>query len=307
MKTKSKLERVLAAGQFAITAEISPPQDASCEIIKRKIELIKGYIDAFNVPDGQAAVVAMASWGVCLAGMQQGLDAIAHVTCRDRNRIALQMDILALAAFGLNNILCLSGDPVSFGNHPTAKSVFDLDCIQLIRMVKRLRDEKKFDNGQPLVGVEPRLFIGAVANPSAEHLEAEVNRLKDKVTAGAEFIQTQPVYNVEKFAKWMNLVRQMGLHEQTKILVGVTPVTSLAAARFMKTKIPGIDIPDRILERLRNVRNREEAIEEGIGLAVETIKQLKQIPGVAGVHLMTLQREEIIPRICREAGLYPRS
>jgi len=306
MKTKSNLARILDIGQFAVTAEISPPQNTQFETIRRNVNLIKGYVDAFNVPDGQAAVVAMASWAVCLVGMEEGLDAIVHMTCRDRNRIALQMDILAISAFRVNNILCLSGDPIYFGNHPKAKPVFDLDSIQLIRMVKQLRDERKFDNGELIVGTEPRLFIGASINPSAQPLEATVERLKDKVAAGADFVQTQPIYNIEGFKKWMALVREEGLHKEAKFIAGITPITSLAAARYMKTKVPNMDIPDRIIERLKNVRNKEEAAEEGIKIAVETINQLKEIEGVAGVHIMTLQREELVPKICNAANLYPR-
>ena len=306
MKMKSNLARILDIGQFAVTAEISPPQNTQFETIRKNINLIKGNVDAFNVPDGQAAVVAMASWAVCLVGIEEGLDAIIHMTCRDRNRIALQMDILAISAFGVNNILCLSGDPIYFGNHPKAKPVFDLDSLQLIRMVKQLRDEKKFDNGELIVGTEPSLFIGAAMNPSAQPLEAAVNHLKDKVTAGADFVQTQPIYNIEGFKKWMELVREKGLHKEVKIIAGITPITSLAAARYMKTKVPNMDIPDRIIERLKKARNKEEAAEEGINIAVETINQLKQIEGVAGVHIMTLQREELIPKICNAANLYPR-
>jgi len=306
MKTKSNLARILDIGQFAVTAEVTPPQNTEFDTIKKNINLIKGYVDAFNVPDGQAAVVAMASWAVCLAGIQEGLDAIVHMTCRDQNRIALQMDILAVSAFGVNNILCLSGDPIHFGNHPKAKPVFDLDSIHLIKMVKQLRDDKKFDNGELIVGTEPRLFIGAAINPSAQPLEATVNRLKDKATAGADFVQTQPIYNIEGFKKWMDLVRERGLHKQVKIIAGITPITSLAAARYMKTKVPNMDIPDTMIERLKNVRNKEEAAEEGIEIAVETIEQLKRIEGVAGVHVMTLQREELVPKICNAANLYPR-
>jgi len=306
MKTKSNLARILNTGQFAVTAEISTPQNAQFDTIRKNVNLIKGYVDAFNVPDGQAAVVAMASWAVCLVGMEEGLDAIVHMTCRDRNRIALQMDILAVSAFGVNNILCLSGDPVSFGNHPKAKPVFDLDSIQLIRTVKTLRDERKFDNGELIVGTEPRLFIGAAVNPFAQPLEAAVDRLKDKVVAGLDFVQTQPIYNIEGFNKWMELVREKGLHKEVRIIAGITPITSLAAARYMKAKVPNMDIPEGIIERLKNVRNKEEAAEDGINIAVETINQLKQIEGVAGVHIMTLQREELIPKICNAASLYPR-
>jgi len=306
MKTKSNLERILENGEFAVTAEISSPQNTDFETIKENANLIKGYVDAFNVPDGQAAVVAMASWAVCLVGIENGIDAIAHMTCRDRNRIALQMDILAISASGVNNILCLSGDPISFGNHPEAKPVFDLDSIQLIRMVKKLRDERKFDNGEFIVGTEPKLFIGAALNPFIKPLESAVSRLKDKITAGADFIQTQPIYNIEEFKKWMEMLREEGLHKEIKILAGITPVTSLAAARYMKTKVPDVDIPEMIIDRLKKARNKEEVAEEGLKIAVETIKQIKQIEGVAGVHIMTLQREELIPKICNAAGLYPR-
>jgi len=306
MKTQSNLERVLAAGHFAVTAEIAPPQNAELETVRERLSLIKGYVDAFNVPDGQAAVVMMASWAVCLAGIKEALDPIVHMTCRDRNRIALQMDILGISAFGVNNILCLSGDPISFGDHLQAKAIFDLDSVQLIRMVKRLRDEKKFDNGKLVVGREPRLFIGAVTNPFAEPLEREFERLKDKVVAGADFIQTQPVYNIDRFKKWLELVRKEEIHKTAKILAGITPITSVAAARYMKTKVPNTDIPDAIIDQLKQSRNKEEAAEKGIMIAVETINQLKGMEGVGGVHIMTLQREETVPKICKAAGLYPR-
>jgi len=291
MRTKSNLERILEAGEFAVTAEIGPPQNTETEMIREKVNLLKGYVDAFNVPDGQAAVVAMASWATSLIGMEGGIDPIVQMTCRDRNRIALQMDILGISAFGVNNILCVSGDPISFGNHPNAKPVFDLDSIELIRIVKGLRDGKKFENGQPIVGKEPRLYVGAAANPFSQSLESEVNRFKDKVAAGADFVQTQPIYNIEGFKKWMELIREEGLHKNAKILVGITPLTSVASARYMQTKLPNMDIPSEIIERLRNV---------------ETINQLKEIEGVAGIHIMTLGREEIIPKICSAVGLYPR-
>lgn len=306
MKTKSNLARILDAGQFAVTAEISTPQNTELEPIRERVNIIKGFADASNIPDGQAAVVAMASWAGCLVAREEGLDPIIHMTCRDRNRIALQMDVLAAAAFGINNILCLSGDPISFGSHPQTAPVFDLDAIQLIKMVKGLRDEKKFDNGELIVGTEPRLFIGAATNPFLQPLESGIDRFKAKVAAGADFIQTQPVYNIDGFKKWMELVRQQGLHKDVGILAGITPVTSLAAARYMKTRVTSVDIPDMIIERLKRPRNKEEAAEEGLKIVVETINQLKQIEGVAGVHIMTLQREELIPRICSAAGLHPR-
>ncbi|MBE0430291.1 MAG: methylenetetrahydrofolate reductase [Dehalococcoidia bacterium] len=306
MKVDSNLARVLEAGHFAVTAEVSPPQNTELQGIREKASMIKGFADAVNIPDGQAAVVAMASWAGCLVASEEGLDPIIHMTCRDRNRIALQMDVLAASAFGIANILCLSGDPISFGSHPQAAPVFDLDSIQLIRTVKGLRDERKFDNGELIVGAEPRLFIGAAIDPFVRPLDSAVERLKAKVEAGADFIQTQPVYNMEGFRTWMELVRAERLHKDVKILAGLTPITSLAAARYMKMKVSGVDIPDMIIERLKSARNKEEAAEEGLKIVVETIEQLRQLEGVAGVHIMTLQREELIPRICSAAGLHPR-
>jgi len=304
MKTKSNLERVLEAGQFAVTSEIGPPASADPEVIRRKARMLKGHIDAFNVTDGQTAVVRMSSLVACLIGKEMGLDPIVQMTCRDRNRIALQMDILGAAALGINNILCLTGDHQKFGNHPMAKGVFDLDSIQLIKVVKDMRDEKKFQCGDEMA-IEPRLFIGAAANPFADPFEFRVIRLAKKVAAGADFIQTQIVYNVDKFAEWMKRVRDRGLHERVKILAGVAPIKSVGAARYMKTKVPGMDIPDSIIERLRGVP-KEQVSKEGIKLCIDIINQVRQIKGVAGIHLMAIEWEETVPEIVEAAGLLPR-
>jgi methylenetetrahydrofolate reductase (NADPH) len=304
MKTKSNLEKVLEAGHFAVTGELGPPTSADPEVIRGKAKITKGYVDAFNVTDGQTAVVRMSSWAACLIGREDGLDPIVQMTCRDRNRIALQMDILGVAALGINNILCLTGDHQSFGNHPTAKGVFDIDSIQFVKMVKDMRDEKRFQCGDEMK-VEPRLFIGAAANPFADPLDFRVIRLAKKTAAGADFIQTQIVYNVDKFAEWMKVVRERGLHERVKILAGVAPIKSVGAARYMKTKVPGMDVPDEIIERLRKVP-KEQVSKEGIKLTVETIERLKEIEGVAGVHIMAIEWEEAVPKIVEAAGLYPR-
>jgi len=305
MKSKSNLERVLEAGHFAVTAEMGPPQNADPEIIRSKAKLVKGYVDAANVTDGQTAVVRMASWAACLIGKQEGLDPIVQITCRDRNRIALQMDLLGIAALDINNVLCLSGDYVTFGNHPQAKPVYDIDSMQFIKMVKDMRDEKNFQNGEAIPGKEPRLFIGAAANPFADPFEYRVNRLAMKAAAGADFIQTQIIYNIEKFKKWMELVREKGLHKKVKILAGLTPIRSLGAAKYMKAKVPGVEVPDEIIERLERVP-KEQRAQEGIKLTVEAINQLKEIEGVAGVHIMAIEWEEAISEICEAAGLYPR-
>lgn len=304
MKTKSNLERVLEAGQFAVTGELGPPQSADSEIIRRKAKILKGHVDAFNVTDGQTAVVRMASWAACLIAKEEGLDPIVQMTCRDRNRIALQMDVLGIAALGINNMLCLTGDHQKFGNHPTAKGVYDLDSIQFIKVVKDMRDERKFQCGDEME-VAPRLFVGAAANPFAAPFEFRVVRLSKKVAAGADFIQTQLVYNVDKFAEWMKMVRDRGLHEKVKILAGVGPIKSVGAAKYMKTRVPGMDVPDSVVERLQGMP-KEQVSKEGIKLCVDIINQVRQIEGVAGIHIMAIEWEEAVPEILEAAGLLPR-
>lgn len=304
MKTRSNLERVLESGQFAVTGELGPPRSADAEVIRKKAKILKGHVDAFNITDGQTAVVRMASWAAAIIGKEEGLEPVVQMTCRDRNRIALQMDVLGIAALGINNMLCLTGDHQKFGNHPAARGVYDLDSIQLVRMVKDMRDEKKFQCGDEMT-VEPRLFIGAAENPFADPFEFRVTRLAKKVEAGADFIQTQIIYNVDKFAEWMKGVRDRGLHERVKILAGVAPIKSMGAARYMKTKVPGMDVPDSVIERLQGV-TKEQVSREGIKLCVDIINQVRQIEGVAGIHLMAIEWEEVVPEIVEAAGLLPR-
>lgn len=304
MKSRSNLERVLTAGHFAVTGELGPPQSADAEVIKKKAQILRDCVDASNVTDGQTAVVRMASWAACHIAQEAGLDPITQMTCRDRNRLALQMDILGVSALGINNMLCLTGDHVSFGNHPQAKGVHDVDSIQLVQMVKEMRDDKRFQCGDEMP-VEPRLFIGAAANPFADPFEYRVFRLAKKVAAGADFIQTQIVYNVEKFAEWMRQVRERGLHEKVKILVGVSPIKSIGAARYMQKKVPGMDVPEAVIERLKGVP-KEEVSKEGIRLCVDIINEVREIEGVAGVHIMAIEWEEAVPEICEAAGLLPR-
>ncbi len=304
MKTDSNLERVLEAGHFAVTAELGPPRSAGAETIRRKARLLKGNVDAVNVTDGQTAVVRMASWAGNLIGKEEGLDGIVQMTCRDRNRLALQMDILGVAALGIHNILCLTGDHIVFGDHPHAKGVFDIDSVQFLQIVKQMRDDGKVHSGNELE-VPPRLFIGAAANPFADPFEFRVPRLAKKIAAGADFIQTQIVYNVDKFAEWMKRVRDRGLDQQTKILAGVAPIRSAGAARYMKTKVPGMDVPDEIVERLRGVP-REQVAAEGVKLCVDIINRVQEIEGVAGIHLMAIEWEEAVPEIVARSGLLPR-
>lgn len=298
------MERVLETGQFAVTGELGPPQSADPEVIRRKAKILRGNVDAFNVTDGQTAVVRMSSWAACMIAKEEGLDPIVQMTCRDRNRIALQMDVLGAAALGINNILCLTGDHIKFGNHPDAKAVFDLDSIQFVKMVKDMRDDRRFQCGDEMA-VAPNLFLGAAANPFADPFDFRAVRLAKKVAAGADFIQTQIIYNVARFAEWMKRARDRGLHQKTRILAGVAPIKSVGAARYMKTRVPGMDVPDETIERLHGVP-KEQVSREGIKLCVEIINQVRQIEGVAGIHLMAIEWEEAVPEIVEAAGLLPR-
>ena len=304
MKSKSNLEKVFESGKWAVTGEIGPPASADPEVVRKKAKILKGYVDAANVTDGQTAVVRLASWASCLIAKEVGIEPICQMTCRDRNRIALQMDILGIAAMGLNNMLCLTGDHQVFGNHPKAKGVYDIDSIQLIQMVKNMRDEKKFQCGDPMQ-VEPRLFIGAAENPFADPLEYRTPRLAKKAAAGADFIQTQIIYNVEKFAKWMEAIRDAGLDKKIKILAGVAPIKSIGAARYMQNKVPGMDVPEKIIAQLKAVP-KEQVAKEGIKQCIDIINQIKGIKGVAGIHLMAIEWEEVVPEIVEQAGLLPR-
>ena len=304
MSADNNLKRVLEGGHFAVTAELGPPTSADAEVVRKKASILKGYVDAFNVTDGQTAVVRMASWAACLIGKEEGLEPIVQMTGRDRNRIALQMDILGISAMGIKNILCLTGDHMIFGNHREAKGVWDFDSINLIKAAKQMRDEKKFQSGDEM-DVAPDIFIGAAANPFAPPYEYRAYRLKKKVEAGADFIQTQCIFNIERFKEWMKQVRDLGLHEKVKILGGITPIKSLGAAKYMRDKVPGMDVPDSIVERIQKTP-KESRAKEGIKIAVETIQQLKEIEGVSGVHIMAIEWEEAVPEIVQEAGLHPR-
>jgi len=316
MKAGSHLERVLAAGHFAVTGELGPPQSADAEVILRKARLLKGYVDAVNITDNQTAVVRMSSIASAVLVLREGLEPVIQMTCRDRNRIAMQSDLLGAYALGIRNLLCLTGDHQSFGNHPTSKNVFDLDSIQLLQMVAGLRDQKRFLCGEEIKGQEPRFFIGAAANPFADPFDFRPYRLAKKVAAGADFIQTQLIYNVPRFAEYMERVRRLGLHERVYILAGVGPIKTAGAARYMRDKVPGMDVPNEIVERMERAvadipkedkKARAEAWKrEGIQICVDIIQQVRQIPGVAGIHIMSIEWEEAVPEIVQAAGLYPR-
>jgi methylenetetrahydrofolate reductase (NADPH) len=295
---------MLEKGNFAVTAECGPPKGADPDAVIRKAELLKGKVDAVNVTDNQTAIVRMSSLAACTLLRDEGLEPVLQVVVRDRNRIALQSDILGASAVGIRNVLCLSGDHQSFGNQPRAVGVFDLDSIQFIQALKTMRDEGTILGGEPL-SKAPDLFIGAAANPFADPLSFRVVRLAKKVKAGADFIQTQCIYNLERFEEWMAMAREKGLTEKTFILGGVTPLKSVGMARYMKNKVAGMDIPDEIIRRLEGVP-KDKQREEGIQICVETILRLKEIPGVSGVHIMAIEWEEAVGEIVERSGLFPR-
>ena len=303
MKSASRLEKVLTAGNFAVTAELGPPQNADPEVIKKKSQYFLGNVDGANITDNQTAIVRMSSIAAAAVAISCGVEPVAQMVCRDRNRIAMQSDILGAAALGIRNILCLSGDHQKFGNHPEAANVFDVDSMQLIAMVKKMRDDKQFLSGDPIKEHEPRLFIGAVANPFADPFEFRVIRLAKKIKAGADFIQTQCVFDVDKFARWMELVVKEGLHKKVYILAGLTPVRSAKALHYMKNEVAGMSIPDELIKRMESA---EDPREEGIKICLEMIESVKNIDGVSGIHLMPIGWESITPIILERAGLLPR-
>lgn len=304
MKTKSRIEGILAAGGFVVTSECGPPRGADPEVVRRKGELLRGSVDAINVTDNQTSVVRMSSTSACVILKEMGLEPILQMVCRDRNRIALQSDILGAAALGINNVVCLSGDHQKFGDHAAGKNVFDLDSIQLIGTVRLMREEGRFLGGDEMK-VRPMLFIGAAENPFADPFEIRARRLGKKVKAGCEFIQTQCIYNLDRFERWMKEVVDLGLAESCGILAGVTPFKSVGMARYMKDKVPGMDVPDELIERMRGVPKEEQAA-EGIRICVETIQRLREVPGVRGIHVMAIEWEEKVPEIVKAAGLLPR-
>ena len=302
MKAGTNLEKILTSGRFAVTAEAGPPKGTSPAVVQRKGELLRHCCDAVNVTDNQTAIVRMSSLAGSALIKQQGVDPVMQIVCRDRNRIAIQSDVLGAIALGVGNILCLSGDHQKFGNHPEAKGVFDIDSIQLIQTLKTMRDERKFLCGDEISGEVP-LFIGAAANPFADPFDFRVTRLAKKIKAGADFIQTQAVYDMDKFARWMKMVTDRGLDEQVHILAGVIPIRSAGMARYMRDYVSGISIPDEIFTRLEQA---EVAKEEGLKISLEFIEQLKEIPGIHGIHIMAVGWEDIVSVIVERAGLLPR-
>ena len=312
----SRLERLLRAGHFVVTAELGPPQNADAEVIRKKAHLLRGVVDAVNLTDNQTAIVRMSSIGAATIALQEGLEPIVQMTCRDRNRLAMQSDLLGAHALGLRNLLCLTGDHQSFGNHPTAKNVHDLDSLQLIQMVVGLRDRHQFQCGDEVKGPEPRFFVGAAANPFGDPFEWRPLRLAKKVKAGASFIQTQLIYNVPRFADFMDHVRKLGTHKEVYLLAGIGPLKSPGMAKYMRDEVPGLDVPNEFVDRMTGAadgidkedkKGRNAAWRaEGMKIAVELIQQVRQIEGVSGVHIMAIEWEEAVRTIVEGAGLLPR-
>jgi methylenetetrahydrofolate reductase (NADH) len=308
-KSGSRLEKILKSGRFALTGELGPPKSADVTIIEKKCAHLKGNVDAVNITDNQTAIVRMSSTCAGILALKHGLEPVMQMTCRDRNRIAIQSDILGAYALGLKNLLCLTGDHQVFGNHPTSKNVFDIDSLQLTNMVRKMRDDGIFACGDEIKNskkapvVAPKMFIGAAANPFADPFEFRHIRLAKKVNAGADFIQTQCIYDMERFKEWMKRVRDMGVDKKTYILAGVTPLKSLGMAKYMKSSVAGITVPDEYIKRLEGA---DDAKEEGIKICIEQMQEFREMKGIAGIHLMAIEWERMVPEIVERAGFLPR-
>lgn len=304
LKAGGRLERVLRSGRFAVTSELNPPDSANPEDVYRAALVLSAVCDGINAVDASGAHCHMSSVAICALLTRAGYEPVFQVACRDRNRIAIQGDLLGAAAMGVRNVLCITGDDVSAGDQPEAKRVFDFDSIQLLRTARMMRDEGVFLSGRKLT-TKPRLFLGAAANPFVPPFDWRPLRLAKKIAAGADFIQTQYCFDVPRLEKYMARVRDMGLHEQAYILIGVGPLRSEKAAEYMRSKVPGVHIPDAVVERLRKTpKNQKRA--EGKRICVEIIQQVREIEGVAGIHVMAYRQEETVAELVDEAQLLPR-
>ncbi len=300
----SRLKTVLRSGNLAVTSECGPPRGSDPSAVLEKGKLIKDYVDAVNVTDNQTAMTRMCSLAACVHLKLAGIEPVLQMVTRDRNRVALQSDILGAASFDIPNMLCLSGDHQSFGDCAQGQNVHDLDSMQLVQTVCHMRDEGKFLGGDDIKR-PPKLFVGAAANPFADPYEIRVPRLAKKIACGAQFIQTQCIYNIDKFKTWIKEAKERGLTEKTFILAGMTPMKSVGMAKYMKNRVPGMDVPDEIIKRLSSVDKSKQA-QEGVNICVEHIRELKEVDGVAGFHIMAIEWEEKVPEIVERAGLFPR-
>ena len=294
-----RLERVLRAGAFAVTAEIAPPDSADPNDVYERAALFDGYVDAINATDGSGAHCHMSSVGMCSLLTRRGYAMVMQVSARDRNRIAIQGDVLGASAMGVSNILCLTGDSIEVGDHPEAKPVFDVDCMSMLNMLRTMRDEERFLSGRHLTS-PPRVFLGAAANPFGPPLDYRPYRLAKKISAGAQFIQTQYCFDIEMFENYMKMVRDDGSHEKAFILAGVGPLASAKSAEWIRDNVPGVHIPDSVVERLRGAKKQAD---EGISLCVDMINQLREIDGVHGVHIMAFRQEHRVAEIVQRSGI----
>jgi len=311
----SNLEKVIRSGEFVVTGELGPPQGWEREEIVRKAQLLKGIVDGVNLTDNQTAIVRMSSIAAARILVEEGLEPIMQMTCRDRNRLGMQGDLLGAYALGVRNVLALTGDHQSFGNHPTAKNVHDLDSMQLIQMIRGM-GVGHFENGDEVEGGPMPMLVGAAANPFADPFDFRPYRLAKKVAAGVQFIQTQLIYDMDRFREYMKRVVDMGLHEKVAILAGVGPLKSSGAARYMRDKVPGMIVADyyvdEMVRSLEGIPKSEKAArrkalrQRGIELCIEQIEEIKEIEGVAGVHIMAIEWEEAVRPIVEGAGLLPR-
>tara|TARA_Y100000385_G_scaffold288293_1_gene354544 strand:+ start:4486 stop:5472 length:987 start_codon:yes stop_codon:yes gene_type:complete len=288
-----RFERILRAGHFAVTAEIAPPDSADPADVYARAALFDGYVDAINATDSSGANCHMSSMGICSLLTRRGYSMILQQSCRDRNRIAMQGDILGAAAMGVCNVLCLSGDGVQSGDHPQAKPVFDMDSISALGMVRQMRDEQQFLSGRA-ISSPPRLFLGAAANPFAPPLDFRPHRMAKKIAAGAQFIQTQYCFDVDRMKTFMAQVRDLGLLEDAYVLAGVGPLASAKAAEWIRKNVAGVHIPDDVIKRLAGAEDQKQ---EGVDLCVDLIEQMHEIEGVSGVHIMAYRMEDRIGEI----------
>ncbi|OHE21926.1 MAG: 5,10-methylenetetrahydrofolate reductase [Syntrophobacterales bacterium RBG_19FT_COMBO_59_10] len=303
MKAGSNLEKVFAQGHFAVTSELGPPKGNDVGVVQRKVDFLRGYVDAVNVTDNQTAIVRMSSIAACAFVIRMGMEPVMQMVTRDRNRIAMQSDLFGASALGIKNIVCLTGDHHTFGNQVNAKNVHDLDSVQLINMVKTMRDEKMLLGGEEKIEGDINMFIGGAANPFGDPFEFRALRTAKKAAAGVDFIQTQCIYDMERFKEWMKMIRDLGVHEKVHIMAGITPLKSAGMARYMAKNVSGITIPQAIIDRMAKAA---KGAEEGIRICVEQIEQVREIEGIHGVHIMAIEWEQMIGRIVEQAGLLPR-
>lgn len=302
----SNLARVLREGHFAVATEVGPPIGPNPAVVQRQITQLRGYADAYNTTDNQSARVHMASLAASIMVKQAGLEPVLQLTCRDRNRLALQADLIGAASFGINTVLALSGDHVVMGDHPHAKTVYDIDSLNLARMMRMMRDGPVFENGETIPKIAPDFFVGAVENPFAPPYEFRPVRVAKKVAAGAQFIQTQSIYNVPRFREFMARIVDLGLHEKVAILAGIGPVRSPKALEYMRNDVAGMDVPEWIDARFAQVTTKEDYDKVGLDLACELAQQIRQIEGVRGVHIMAGNWTAVVPQIVTALGLFPR-